>query len=32
LDVQDCLMMDFDYDGDVDLRDFARFQGVFEPQ
>jgi len=27
--VQDCLMMDFSYDGDVDLRDVAEFQVVF---
>ncbi|MBN2448682.1 MAG: hypothetical protein JXO22_18290 [Phycisphaerae bacterium] len=26
LDVQACLTMDLDYDGDVDLRDFATFQ------
>lgn len=28
LPVGHCLMMDFDYDGDVDLRDFAAFQGA----
>jgi len=27
--ILDCLMMDMDYDGDVDLRDFAGFQRVF---
>ena len=26
LDIQDCLMMDFDYDGDVDLFDFGELQ------
>ena len=25
-----CEAFDFEYDLDVDLRDFARFQGVFE--
>ena len=29
LDVQACLMMDLDYDGDVDLRDFAVWQVIF---
>ena len=30
LDYQHCVMMDLDYDDDVDLRDFARFQLIFE--
>lgn len=30
LNVQYCLMMDFDYDGDVDLTDFATFQLTVE--
>lgn len=29
LPIQQCLMMDFDYDGDVDLTDFADLQVIF---
>lgn len=30
--IKHCLMMDMDYDGDVDLADFAGFQLVFKPE
>ena len=31
LPIQRCLMMDLDYDGDVDLHDFAGLQTIFTP-
>jgi hypothetical protein len=31
LPLESCLMMDFDYDGDVDLADFADFQAAVAP-
>ena len=32
LALEHCLMMDLDYDGDVDLRDFAELQVIFDAQ